>query len=521
MRKLRLRKAAGPDGVIGEHLKWGGNVVQEWLLRVTNAVVDLEVVPSVLKSGVIVPVYKGGGKDPMDVNSYRGVALTSVVGKVLEFLILERLQVVLLEAGIPHINQSAYKKGVSCADAIFATQEAIARYLRDGSKVYMCLFDLQKAFDSIEYPVLLSHLYKVGINGKLWRILRNWYSGTECKVRVEGHCSESFRMEQGVRQGSVLSPVLFLVVMDPFLRQLEESGMGLSVNSFYAGGFLHADDIRTLASNVSSMEEQVAMVQDFARQNLLRLNVQKCEIVVFSRSKMKQFPECSIDRELIPAGDVGKCLGYWWREDLMAIRAVEENIKKARKSFFLYGGIGVFLGDLSPLSSRSVVEVCVMPILLYGCENWIVSEKLLRQLESFQGEMGKRILGLPRCTSNTAVGIVLGWPSVHARILVRKLCFLKRLVSGDGSKLGSRMLRSLADDTETVSLVRECRELEEAFGASFTDRIQEAREGEGPHPREIKKEIMGRDQAQRMDRCSQEDRVLVFKQFYLACTFII
>ena len=44
MRKLRLRKAAGPDGVIGEHLKWGGNVVQEWLLRVTNAVVDLEVV---------------------------------------------------------------------------------------------------------------------------------------------------------------------------------------------------------------------------------------------------------------------------------------------------------------------------------------------------------------------------------------------------------------------------------------------------------------------------------------------
>ena len=71
-------------------------------------------------------------------------------------------------------------------------------------------------------------------------------------------------MERGVQQGSVLSPMLFLVVVDPLLRQLEESGMGLSVNSFYAGSFLHADDIRTLASNVSSMEEQVAMVQDFA-----------------------------------------------------------------------------------------------------------------------------------------------------------------------------------------------------------------------------------------------------------------
>ena len=51
----------------------------------------------------------------------------------------------LLEAGIPHINQSAYRKGVSCADAmpVFVTQEVIARYLRGNSKVYMCLFDLQ------------------------------------------------------------------------------------------------------------------------------------------------------------------------------------------------------------------------------------------------------------------------------------------------------------------------------------------------------------------------------------------
>ena len=114
---------------------------------------------------------------------------------------------------MPHINQLAYRKWVSCTDAIFATQEAIARYLRDGSKVYMCLFNLQKAFDSIEYPALLSHFYKVGINGKLWRVLRNW-----CRVRVDGQCSESFRVERGVRQGSVLSPMLFLVVMDPLLR---------------------------------------------------------------------------------------------------------------------------------------------------------------------------------------------------------------------------------------------------------------------------------------------------------------
>ena len=61
---------------------------------------------------------------------------------------------------------------------------------------------------------------------------------------------------------------------------------------------------------------------------------------------------------------------------------------------------------------------------------------------------------------------------------MRKLGFLRRLVSGEGSNLGLRMLRLLADDTESVTLVRECRELVEVFGTLFTDKIQQ--EGGGP-----------------------------------------
>ena len=88
-----------------------------------------------------------------------------------------------MEANVPHVNQSAYRKKVSCADAIFATQEVIARYLNGGSTVYMCLYDLQKAFDSIEYPVLLKRLYDLGVNGKCWRIIKSWYENASCKVK--------------------------------------------------------------------------------------------------------------------------------------------------------------------------------------------------------------------------------------------------------------------------------------------------------------------------------------------------
>ena len=203
--------------------------------------------PEVLKSGVIVPIYKGGGKDPLKVNSYRGITLTSTVSKAMEFLLLEHLELVFMEAGLPHINQSTYRKVVSYGGAIFAAQEVVAKYLRGGNRVYMCWYALQKAFDYVKYPVLLEKLFDAGVNGKMWRLLKSWYDGGSCKVRIDEMLSENFWVERGVKQGSVLSPVLFRLVMDPLLSQLQAPGVGLTVNKFYAGGFLHADNIRTLA----------------------------------------------------------------------------------------------------------------------------------------------------------------------------------------------------------------------------------------------------------------------------------
>ena len=131
------------------------------------------------------------------------------------------------------------------------------------------------------------------MNAKLWRLLRDWYEGGSGRVRVDGRLSESFMVERGVKQGSVLSPALFLLVMDPLLKQLQLSQLGLTVNGFYAGGFLHADDIRTLVTSEASLDAQVALVNEFATRNILKLNLSKCEIVVFSRNQRVAIPTCS------------------------------------------------------------------------------------------------------------------------------------------------------------------------------------------------------------------------------------
>ena len=173
---------------------------------------------------MIVPVHKGKGQDPQVCKNYRGITLTSVLSKCLEVIILEHFESLFVERGFPHPSQMAHQRGLSCTDAIFSTQEAILKHIREGDTPYLCFFDLEKAFDSVEYSTLLSHIFKLGINGKCWRLIKDWYYDTSSVVKVNNKCSDSFPVKRGVKQGSVLSPTLFIAVMDFLLSFLESSG---------------------------------------------------------------------------------------------------------------------------------------------------------------------------------------------------------------------------------------------------------------------------------------------------------
>ena len=143
---------------------------------------------------------------------------------------------------------------------------------------------------------------------------------------------------------------------------LQNSGLGLSL---YAGGFIHADDIRTLSSSTESLV--ISIVESFSKENVLKLNVQKCEIVHFGQAIPSPYHQ-AVNSHL-PTKAAAKCLGYWW---LLPNRSVEENTKKARGCFFKYGTLGSFQGDINPLSTKSAIHTCVMSVLLY---NWILTEK--------------------------------------------------------------------------------------------------------------------------------------------------
>ena len=178
-------------------------------------------------------------------------------------------------------------------------------------------------------------------------------------------------IECGVRQGSVLSPSLFHLLIDSLLQALKEANAGVNLEGVYMGSLAHVDDLRSLTLDPQSSKQQAEIIDDFLAKNLLQLNANKCELVVHAHGTQSHTISVDVGDISLEPSHASKCLWTWWTPNLSPIM---ENIGSARRAFFSFGSIGVFHGNLNPLSSRSVVETCVMSILLFGSECWYLSD---------------------------------------------------------------------------------------------------------------------------------------------------
>ena len=154
-----------------------------------NSIIIQEHVPDCFKIGIIIPIYKRGGRNPLDVNNYQGITLTSVLSKILESLILVRLRCHLSEKGIPHLNQTRLRCHLSEKGIPHLNQTHLRCHLSEKGIPHLnqthlrchlsekaiphlnqthlrCHLSEKGIFDSVEYPVLFKRLFDAGVNGK-------------------------------------------------------------------------------------------------------------------------------------------------------------------------------------------------------------------------------------------------------------------------------------------------------------------------------------------------------------------
>ena len=142
IKRLKAGKAAGMDGIAGECIRNGGEVIVEWLVRMFNGCFETGCVPEDWKSACIVPLYKGKG-DTRECGSYRGISLLSVVGKVYGRVLIER--VIECTDGAIGREQCGFRKGMGCSDQVFAVRQICEKKLEKHQEVFWAFMDLEKA----------------------------------------------------------------------------------------------------------------------------------------------------------------------------------------------------------------------------------------------------------------------------------------------------------------------------------------------------------------------------------------
>ena len=143
--------------------------------------------------------------------------------------------------------QFGFKAGTSTTECSWMVMEVAGHFLRNGTSVLACLLDCSKAFDKCRFDRLFQKLIDKNVPPIVIRVLIFIYEEQEGCVKLIGVKSVPFKLTNGTRQGSVLSPILFAVYLDGLLVALQELGVGCHVAGVWFGAACYADDLILLA----------------------------------------------------------------------------------------------------------------------------------------------------------------------------------------------------------------------------------------------------------------------------------
>ena len=192
----------------------------------------------ILEKGIIIPLLKNSDGNRFTSDNYRGITLSPVMSKLFEMVLLLQFKDQLSSDPL----QFGFKSKSSCSHAIFAFKTTANHYIKNGSTVSVCALDISKAFDRVDHYKLFNVLVDRSLSKEFIGLLHDWFGKCFVHVRWCKAYSCWFQILAWVRQGGILSPVLFAVYMDPLIARLKHLGLGCRVLDEFFGCLLYADD---------------------------------------------------------------------------------------------------------------------------------------------------------------------------------------------------------------------------------------------------------------------------------------
>ena len=368
--KLKKGKAADFHGITGEHLLYPHPSLSVILTKLFKLISITTYVPQSFKYNYLVPIPKikdHKGK-ALQYDDFRGIAISPIISKVFEYCLLDRCESYFGSSE----NQFGFKKNTGCSNAIFSVRTTVENYVNGGSTANLCAIDLSKAFDKVNHHALFIKLMNRNIPVQLLDIIINLSSECSSCVKWEGLFSSMFTVTFGVRQGSVLSPVLFAIYIDN-LSTLAMPRCGRFV-------FIFADDIILLAPSVTELEKLLHACEGELEWLDMSINYKKsCCLRIGPRYDVKCADVVSLSGRALSWVRELRYLGVY----ILSSRQFKISLQNAKRSFYRAAN-GIF-GKIGRIASEEVIIQLIkskcIPALLYGLEACPLTKSDIRSLD--------------------------------------------------------------------------------------------------------------------------------------------
>ena len=386
IKKLKLGKAPGFDNIPPDILKADVSATAELLYGLLNKIWDTEEIPSEWKAGLLVKLPKKGNLS--DYKNWRGIMLLSIPIKVLCRIILDRIQGALDKQ--LRKEQAGFRKDKSCTDHIATLRIIVEQCVEWQSPLYINFVDFEKAFDSLDRVTLWKLLRYYGLPNKFVNIIRSMYDRFSGQVICKGKLSAGLAIKTGVRQGCLLSPLLFLIAIDLAMRKTtEHQRTGIQWTLFTQLEDLDfADDLALVSESHRHMQQKTERLQVNSGLLGLRINTGKTKVM---KVNPRSCDPIAVNGEAIEEVQDFTYLGSNISLEGGADRDVELRIGKARHAFRILRPIWLS-SQLSSNTKILIFNTNVKSVLLYGSETWKTTKSLQSKLQVFVNKCLRYIL---------------------------------------------------------------------------------------------------------------------------------
>jgi hypothetical protein len=276
--KMNKFKSPGPDNFVPRVIKEVkgaivGNLRHIFQLSINNCDIPLD-----WKESNVTPIPKKGKKTLPE--SYRPISLTSIICKILESIICEKVNEFVEENKLITKNQHGFTRNRSCSTNLLEFYGKIYGEFDEGRAIDIIYLDFKKAFDKVNHELLINKIKSIGITGKINKWIANWLKNRKQRVIINGVKSEWSDVTSGVVQGSVMGPNLYVWY---------SGDLDSDITSKIA---TYADDTKIgyradNNTNALKLQSDLDKIVSWAIKWKMEFNLDKCKVMHFGAKNVK------------------------------------------------------------------------------------------------------------------------------------------------------------------------------------------------------------------------------------------